>query len=376
MAGVIAGSQFGDPNSYQGTNNSLSPTSMFGNPATFTAAANKQAGDYDTIMKGYSDLASKYSANPITSTNVTPQTTQYTQAPNATNLSAQTISAPQNVAAKQITPEQYQYNETADTSKSLADLSDLATTGGYSAQGIADIRARDIAPTRSIYASGNQNLQRNKALGGGYSPNYAAASAQMARDESNQIANVDTAANAGIAQNVAANRLAASGVYAGAAGAENAARTGVGEFNTTSINNANAFNSGQGLQADEFNSGNQLKTSEANQAAINAINEANASRTQQGNQFNAAGANRTNEFNASNDLTAKTGNASRDLAAQEANRQGIFSSLEGQRSLYGTNPALVNTFGNQVVQAGQLGQGQQQINNQRQRDVFGSLTGW
>ena len=36
----------------------------------------------------------------------------------------------------------------------------------------------------------------------------------MARDESNQVSGIDTAANAGIAQNVAANEIAASGTYA------------------------------------------------------------------------------------------------------------------------------------------------------------------
>ncbi len=41
------------------------------------------------------------------------------------------------------------------------------------------------------------------------------------------------------------------------------------------------------------------------------------------------------------------------------------------RSLYGTTPALTSTFGNQVVQAGQLGQGQQNLNDQKQRDLYG-----
>jgi hypothetical protein len=44
------------------------------------------------------------------------------------------------------------------------------------------------------------------------------------------------------------------------------------------------------------------------------------------------------------------------------------------RGLYGTTPALTNTFGNQVVQAGQLGQGQQQLNQQNQNGLLNFAT--
>ena len=274
-------------------NPSGNPLSSFGNPASFTAGATTQAGDYDKIMQNYRDFVSKAANNPITATNVTPST---------------------------IAPQTAAYTQSPDVTSSLAKLSDLATTGGYTPQGIADIRARDISPTRGIYAQGQQDLQRQKSLSGGYSPNAAAATASMARDESNQIAGIDTAANAGIAQNVAANRLSAASPYAAASSAANQAQTQAGEYNAN---------------------------------VVNQINEANANRN----------------------MTAQTGNADRSLAAGFQNRGNILSGLEGQKSLYGTTPALTNTFGNQVMQAGQLGQGQQNLDEQRQRDIFGMSRG-
>src|SRR5260370_14951065 len=155
------------------------PTSMFGNPATFTAAANTQASDYDRIMKQYADLAQRFSANPLTASKV---------------------------EATPITPQTTQYNQSADVTKSLGYLSNLTDTSGYSAAGIRDIRERDISPIRSIYANAQQNVDRQRALSGGYSPNYNAVTAQMSRDEADKIGNITTAANAGIAQNVASNR--------------------------------------------------------------------------------------------------------------------------------------------------------------------------
>lgn len=271
------------------TPQSTSPISTFGAPSNFAAGASTQASDYDTIMKQYQDFVGKAANNPLTATNVTPST---------------------------IAPQTAQYQQSADVTKSLAGLSDLATTGGYTPQGIADIRARDIAPTRGIYAQGQQDLQRQRSLAGGYSPNAAAATAQMARDEANQVAGIDTSANAGIAQNVAANRLAAASPYAAASSAANQAQTQAGEYNAS---------------------------------VVNQISEDNANRN----------------------MTAQTGNADRTLAAGFQNRGNILSGLEGAKSLYGTTPALTNTFGNQVIQAGQLGLGQQQQNEQKQRDIFG-----
>lgn len=265
---------------------SISPS--FGDPATFGSAVNTQAGDYDSIMAQYKNLAAQGSQNPIT---------------------ASTVSTPS------VAPQTAPYVQSADVTKSLSNLSSLSDTGGYTDAGIADIRARDISPIRSIYSNAQQNVERAKALGGGYSPNFNATQAKMARDESDKIGDVTTAANAGIAQNVAANKLSASSSYAGASSTANAA--------TAAADKANAD-------------------------IVNQINESNAARA----------------------TSVATGNADRTLAADSSNRDNILKGIQGQASLYGTTPALVNTFGNQVGDAARLGQGQQDINEQRHRNTL------
>ncbi len=264
------------------------PMASFGNPATFTAAATKQASDYDTIMQNYSDYIANFARNPLTASPV---------APNA------------------ITPQTSQYSASPDVTSSIGNLKDLSSTGGYSAGDIANIRERDISPIRSIYANAQQNIERAKSLSGGYSPSYNATTAQLTRDEANKVGDVTTAANAGIAQNVAGNRIAAASPYASASATENAAKTQSDQNNANIINQINALNEQNRLQAGEFNT-------------------------------------------------------SASLDAQRTNKTGVLGAIQGQTSLYGTTPALTNTFGNQVVQAGQLGQGQQQLNTQRQNSIF------
>ena len=241
---------------------------LFGSPSTFSAATNTQASDYDKIMQGYSDLI-KSSNDPSNLGTVTPNLSPYTQS--------------------------------ADVTGSLANLSDLATTGGYSEEGIRDLRARGMSPVRSVYASAQRNIDRQKSLQGGYSPNYTAATAKMARDMSEQIAGAETDVNARIAQNVAQNKLSVAPQYAGYSAIANAARTAA-----------------EGSDADRLN--------------------------------------RAAEFNA--------------MSALNRN-QTTAGALGGMTSLYGTTPALVNTFGNQVVQAKQLGQGQQQLDQQRKNALLG-----
>ena len=263
------------------------PTSTFGNPATYTAAADTQASDYDRIMKQYADLTKSFSENPLTTkpinfTPITPQTTSYSQSP--------------------------------DVTRSLSDLSELANTGGYSEADKQDIRERDISPIRSVYANAQENIDRQRRLSGGYSPNFNAVTTKMSREEADKIGDITTKANADIAENVARNRLSASGSYAGASATANAAKTAADQRNAD---------------------------------IINQINEANAARKSEVDRFNAQA----------------------ELEAGRTNRSDIINTISGQASLYGTTPALVNTFGNQVVQANQLGQAA----NARKWNTIGSF---
>ena len=73
---------------------------------------------------------------------------------------------------------------------------DFANTGGYSPGNIADMRARAISPSRAIYANMQRNIDRQRALQGGYSPNYTAASAKLAREGSQEISDINQNVNA------------------------------------------------------------------------------------------------------------------------------------------------------------------------------------
>jgi hypothetical protein len=324
VGGVGVGGPGSTYNTLMGIPNTPStPTSLFGNPASFTAAANTQASDYDRIMQQYQDLAKSYTTNPLSAQQVMPQITGNAEG----------------VAPTTLTPTTTPYSQSADVTGSLAGLSDLATTGGYTPQGIQDIRARDTSPIRSIYANAQQNVERAKALGGGYSPNFNATQARAARDEASQISDTLVNANAGIAQNVAANRLSAAPAYASASATANAAKTAADTNNTNIINQINAMNEQNKQNADTFNSTMAAQ-----------IAEANANRVTQ----------------------ASSQNVANNLTAQQVNRTGALGAVQGQTNLYGTTPALTKTFGDQVTQAGQLNQGQQQVNNQK-LDAFGNI---
>ena len=282
----------------------ISPTSSFGDPATFTAAANKQASDYDKIMAEYDDIIKNSQTNPIS--------------PGQVNF--------QRADFNQIAPQTTNYSQSQDVTKSLSDLSGLTDNGGYTPEGIADIRARDISPIRSIYANARENMNRTRALGGGYSPNFNATTAQLARDEAGKIGDVVTSANAGIAQNVASNRLQAAPAYAGASATANAARTAADQKNADIINQINAFNA---------------------QGAMDV------------NKFNSTGATQAGQFN-----------VQAALDAAKSNKSNVLGAVQGQTSLYGTTPALTKTFGDQVVQASNVNQQQQHLNDNRQAQLL------
>lgn len=316
------------------------PTKSFGDPATFTGAANQQASDYDKIMSQYDDLIKNYSTNPLIAQHI-----DAAQTGNPGNVSNTDVSF------RQVTPQTSQYSQSDDVTNSLSTLSNLAATGGYSEQDKQDIRARDISPIRSIYANAQQNAERAKALSGGYSPNFNATTAQMSRDEANKIGDITTAANAGIAQNVASNRIAAASPYASASATANAARTEADRHNADIINQANQFNSLGSLDANKFNASGALDASKFNTDNAFKVAEGNANRLTSTRQFNSQA----------------------ELNAAMANRGNMLGAIQGKTSLYGTTPALTSLFGSQVVQAGQLGLNQQQVNNQKQNDQWSQI---
>ncbi len=351
------------------------PMSLFGDPSTFTSAANTQGSDYDSIMKQYTDLANSYSSNPLTSSPINPSTIQPRQPITSQPITSRPVDAQapitsrplssspissgnplsvnqinsnpltdrSNVVFNSINPQTAKYEQSADVTKSLSDLSGLADTGGYSAADIQNIRDRDTSPIRSIYSSGQQELQRQRALSGGYSPNFNAVSASMARDEANQIGNTLVSANAGIAQNVASNRLAAAPMYAGYSGQANAAKTAADQRNADIVNQINEDNASRKTSTDEFNTSTNIGLDKYNRDTQIGLDTSNRDAK----------------------LGVDSANRNTQIGLDQTNRGNILDTIKGKASLYGTTPALANMFGNQVVQAGQLDQGQQDLNNRR-----------
>ncbi len=372
----------------RGNNNNaaIAPTSMFGNPSSFTAAANTQAKDYDTIMSQYDNVIKSAGENPLTAGTVKAGQVGSAGSANfnptsASHVNFNPMNPSESIKFNSVAPQTAEYSQSGDVTNSLANLSELSRTGGYSEAGIADIRARDISPIRSIYANAQENMSRNRAISGGYSPNFNAASGQLSRDEANKIGDVTTAANAGIAQNVAANRISAASPYATAAANANSARTAADQKNAEIINSANRFNSEGTYNANKTNVDNAQKINEFNaEGAFNA-NKTNAASADAANKFNSEGALETQKYNLGNENRRLEGNVDRATKANEfnttsaleagrSNRANVLGAIQGKSSLYGTTPALTNTFGNQVTQAGQIGQNQQQLNDARQRNLL------
>jgi len=300
MAGIIAGGAYGRQQPAPPPTGLPTPTNALANQyKLYNSGVAQNAEDYGGIMQGYKNLAQSAAGR------VTPQVQSGGYTP--TMVTPQTLS----------TPSTYDYKPTADATASIGNLKQLSQTGGYSGEDIANLRARGISPIRSVYANAQREIGRNRSLQGGFSPNYNATQAKMTRELSEQIANQVTNVNAGIAQNVAQNKIGVSGQYNQAAQHEGDLINQFGKANSDTINDTNKTNAG-------------------------IVNNAN--------QFNAGNANQASQFNITNPQDA----ARITEALKSGNMNTILQALEGQKSLYGTTPALSNLFGNQAMQGAQF----------------------
>lgn len=100
----------------------------------------------------------------------------------------------------------------------ISGYGDFAKTGGFSPEDISAMRARAIAPTRAIYANANADIDRQRRVQGGYSPNYTAAKAKLARNLSQEIGDRNIDAEASLAQLRQQGRLAGLGGLTSAGG--------------------------------------------------------------------------------------------------------------------------------------------------------------
>lgn len=229
---------------YPGPNVSSSSSNM-----GFNTSIPDQTGDYRNIMSRYEQLLNS-------------QPTSYTD----------------------YNPEMLNYQESPEAAASLAQLSELARTGGLSEQDQASLRARGISPIRAVYANALRNLNRRQNIAGGYAPGLGASTARMAREQSEQAAQASTNVNANIAERIQQGRLSAAPQYEAAT----AART----------------------------------------SGMNRIAELNAARRAEADQFNRQ----------------------MRLRAEESDRNRRLEGLRGMTSLYGTNPALTESFSRQALQ--------------------------
>lgn len=84
----------------------------------------------------------------------------------------------------------------------MSGFGEFAQTGGYSPEELANIRARAVSPIRSAYSSARREVDRQRSLQGGYSPNRSAVLSKMAREQSQATSDASTNAEAAIAQMV------------------------------------------------------------------------------------------------------------------------------------------------------------------------------
>lgn len=203
------------------------------------------------------------------------------------------------------------YQESGEQKEAFKQLRNLVETGGLSEAERGDLRARGVSPIRAVYANMEREMGRNRSLSGGYSPSFNAAAARMAREGSESIAGAVTNVNAKIAEMVQQGKLTAAPQF------------------------ANLANS---------------KTQGMNQVSL---------------------ANARNKI----DFSANKGNLLQGMGSLLNNKNNPqLQALQGMTSLYGTTPALVNTFGSQV--ANQSNQNQNAVAQKQnyKSNVIGSMS--
>lgn len=99
------------------------------------------------------------------------------------------------------------YSRTPEMDEAFGGYRNFMNTGGLSAEDQANLRARGISPIRAVYANSINEMERQKNLQGGYSPNFNAAAARMRSGTSQQIADQVQNVNAAIAEMVQRGKM-------------------------------------------------------------------------------------------------------------------------------------------------------------------------
>lgn len=111
---------------------------------------------------------------------------------------------------------------------SFSGFQDFSKTGGFSAADLANIRARAVSPVRAVYANAQQNVNRQRALQGGYSPGFNVLQARMARQQGQGVSDAATNAEAALAEMVQQGKLSGLQGMAGTEGRTSGSTTSGG----------------------------------------------------------------------------------------------------------------------------------------------------
>lgn len=154
-------------------------------------------------------------------------------------------------------PEEQKYSQSAELTNAIEMIRQLAESGGYSEEDKSNLRARGVSPIRSVYANAQQNLDRSKALQGGYSPGHTAATTKMARELSDKIAGQTTNVNADIADKVAQGKMAMAPHLGNITSHVNDLINSIAGTNVGARNTAGMFNTRQEFDVNQANNQNQ-----------------------------------------------------------------------------------------------------------------------
>lgn len=100
--------------------------------------------------------------------------------------------------------------------RGMGGFDEFAKTGGYTPVAIANIKAQALSPIGSYATGAREELDRRRALQGGYAPGFDAASRQIQRDAARNIAETSLATNVGLQDRINQGRQWGIGGLTGA----------------------------------------------------------------------------------------------------------------------------------------------------------------
>lgn len=295
------------------------------------------------------------------------------------------------------TPKEQVYSQSPELTNAIQMIRELAETGGYSESDKSNIRARGVSPIRSVYSNAMQDLDRTRALQGGYSPNHTAATAKLTRELADRIAGQTTNVNADLAEKVAQGKMAMAPQLGNITSHVNDLINSISGSNVNTANQAGMFNTTGQFNADVTNQSNQnqlmgmiqqLFGTGADISSRNADRAVNvAGLNQQGvndrNQNALARASGQNQFNLSTREMDQRGVESRNRNALDLSNARNSFNMQGNElsqqmrqflSRLGLDTAQMNQTGNIANQRNALDLAQ--LNQTGNRDAQGNQLDW